>query len=133
VDREEFGDLLLVRASYVSAANCLVLFSPWREIALQSSSTRSSGGWKWPASSSPSNLHSSSSSGVGFALAFLLGISITAGVIGDVGRDTLRGPRISVFDASLLKEFPIAEAANIEFRWEVFNVANTPRVWAVER
>ena len=48
------------------------------------------------------------------------------GVIGDVGRNTLRGPRISVFDASLLKEFPIREAANVEFRWEVFNIANTP-------
>ena len=33
-----------------------------------------------------------------------------AGVIGNVGRNTLRGPRISVFDASLLKEFPIRES-----------------------
>ncbi|HEX6494872.1 MAG TPA: carboxypeptidase regulatory-like domain-containing protein [Acidobacteriaceae bacterium] len=49
-----------------------------------------------------------------------------AGVIGNVGRNTLRGPRISVFDASLLKEFPIRERGNVEFRWEVFNVANTP-------
>ncbi|MDQ1451839.1 MAG: hypothetical protein QOJ42_1932 [Acidobacteriaceae bacterium] len=49
-----------------------------------------------------------------------------AGVIGNVGRNTLRGPRISVFDASLLKEFPIRETANVEFRWEVFNIANTP-------
>jgi len=33
VDREELSDLLLVRAFYVSAANGLILFSPWREIA----------------------------------------------------------------------------------------------------
>ncbi len=53
-------------------------------------------------------------------------VAAPAGVVGNVGRNTLRGPRISVFDASLLKEFPIREAANVEFRWEVFNVANTP-------
>ena len=48
------------------------------------------------------------------------------GQVGNSGRNTLRGPRTSVFDASLLREFPIREAANVEFRWEVFNVANTP-------
>ena len=48
------------------------------------------------------------------------------GQVGNSGRNTLRGPRISVFDASLLREFPIREKANLEFRWEVFNVANTP-------
>jgi hypothetical protein len=31
-----------------------------------------------------------------------------------------------VFDAALLREFPIRDMANMEFRWEVFNVANTP-------
>jgi outer membrane receptor protein involved in Fe transport len=48
------------------------------------------------------------------------------GTVGNSGRNTLRGPRISVFDAALLREFPIREKANAEFRWEVFNVANTP-------
>jgi hypothetical protein len=38
----------------------------------------------------------------------------------------LRGPRTSVFDASLLREFPFGESENVEFRWEVFNVMNTP-------
>lgn len=48
------------------------------------------------------------------------------GVVGNSGRNTLRGPHVNVFDASLLREFPIREAANVEFRWEVFNVTNTP-------
>ncbi len=48
------------------------------------------------------------------------------GVVGTSGRNTLRGPHITVFDASLLREFPIRDAANLEFRWEVFNVTNTP-------
>ncbi|HVJ09527.1 MAG TPA: TonB-dependent receptor [Acidisarcina sp.] len=48
------------------------------------------------------------------------------GTFGNSGRNTLRGPHINVFDASLLKEFPIGERTNVEFRWEVFNVTNTP-------
>jgi hypothetical protein len=45
--------------------------------------------------------------------------------IGNSGRNTLRGPHTNVFDAALLREFPIHETANLEFRWEVFNVSNT--------
>ena len=48
-----------------------------------------------------------------------------AGVIGNSGRNTLRGPGVNVFDAALLREFPLYERANLEFRWEVFNVTNT--------
>ncbi|GAC1359525.1 MAG: hypothetical protein NVSMB3_07070 [Acidobacteriaceae bacterium] len=48
------------------------------------------------------------------------------GVVGNSGRNTLRGPRTDVFDAALLREFPIRETTNLEFRWEVFNVTNTP-------
>ncbi len=48
------------------------------------------------------------------------------GAIGNVGRNSLRGPHIDVFDAALLREFPIRETMNIEARWEVFNVSNTP-------
>jgi hypothetical protein len=47
------------------------------------------------------------------------------GSIGDLGRNTMRGPHTSVFDAALLREVPIGRA-NLEFRWEIFNVANTP-------
>jgi Carboxypeptidase regulatory-like domain/TonB-dependent Receptor Plug Domain len=48
-----------------------------------------------------------------------------AGTFGNSGRNTIIGPRTDVFDAALLREFPI-ERVNIEFRWEVFNVTNTP-------
>ena len=53
--------------------------------------------------------------------------AVTAvGAIGNVSRNSLRGPRIDVFDAALLREFPITEGWNVEARWEVFNVTNTP-------
>jgi hypothetical protein len=48
------------------------------------------------------------------------------GAIGDVSRNSLRGPRTNVFDAALLKEIPVNERWNVEARWEVFNVTNTP-------
>jgi len=48
-----------------------------------------------------------------------------AGTFGNSGRNTIIGPRTNVFDAALLREFPI-ERVNLEFRWEVFNVTNTP-------
>jgi hypothetical protein len=47
------------------------------------------------------------------------------GSFGNLGRNTVRGPHTSVFDAALLRELPI-DRVNLEFRWEVFNVANTP-------
>jgi hypothetical protein len=48
------------------------------------------------------------------------------GAIGNVGRNTLRGPHIDVLDASLLRNFPITEGWNVQARWEVFNLTNTP-------
>ena len=48
-----------------------------------------------------------------------------SGTFGNSGRNTLTGPRTNVFDAAVLREFPI-ERVNLEFRWEVFNVTNTP-------
>jgi Carboxypeptidase regulatory-like domain/TonB-dependent Receptor Plug Domain len=48
------------------------------------------------------------------------------GVIGNVGRNTLRGPHTTVLDANLIREFPFAGRYNVEARWEVFNVTNTP-------
>lgn len=48
------------------------------------------------------------------------------GAIGNVGRNTLRGPDVDVLDAALLRNFPFAEGWNVQARWEVFNVTNTP-------
>ncbi len=47
------------------------------------------------------------------------------GQLGNVGRNTLRGPSTHVFDFSLQRNFPIREQVGIEFRWEVFNLFNT--------
>lgn len=47
---------------------------------------------------------------------------------GDVGRNTLSGPPTRQLDASLFKNFAIGEGSkNLQFRTEVFNVANTPQ------
>jgi hypothetical protein len=47
-------------------------------------------------------------------------------VIGNVGRNTLVGPETQLFDFDLIKEIPIHESLNAEFRWEVFNLINHP-------
>jgi hypothetical protein len=47
------------------------------------------------------------------------------GVLGDLGRNTLRGPRYVDVDASLFKNIPIwHEKYNLQLRAEVFNLAN---------
>lgn len=48
------------------------------------------------------------------------------GTLGNTSRNPLRGPHTTVFDAALLREFPFAERWNVEARWEVFNITNTP-------
>ena len=48
-----------------------------------------------------------------------------AGVVGNSGRNTLRGPHTNVFDFSLMRDFPIHESLQLQFRWEVFNLFNT--------
>ncbi len=48
-----------------------------------------------------------------------------SGQFGNSGRNTLIGPRTDVFDAALMRDIPI-ERFNIQARWEVFNITNTP-------
>jgi hypothetical protein len=43
---------------------------------------------------------------------------------GDAGKGTLRGPGLAVLNLSLSKEFTLAEAKTLEFRWENFNALN---------
>ena len=52
------------------------------------------------------------------------------GTFGNLGRDTLRSDRFKNLDLSLFKEFPITESKRLEFRFETFNLTNTP-VWSV--
>jgi outer membrane receptor protein involved in Fe transport len=48
------------------------------------------------------------------------------GQFGDSGRNSLRGPHVNVFDFSLMKDFVVRENTRLQFRWEVFNLFNTP-------
>jgi len=45
---------------------------------------------------------------------------------GNSGRNSLRGPGLVNLDASLFRDFRIAEGRTLQFRAEVFNVTNTP-------
>ncbi len=49
-----------------------------------------------------------------------------AGNFGNAGRNIARGPGLVNVDASLLKDFRFSERAKLQFRAEVFNVANHP-------
>jgi Carboxypeptidase regulatory-like domain/TonB-dependent Receptor Plug Domain/TonB dependent receptor len=52
------------------------------------------------------------------------------GTFGNLGRDTLRSDRYKNLDLSLFKQFPITEHKRLEFRFETFNLTNTP-VWNI--
>ncbi len=54
--------------------------------------------------------------------------------LGTCGRNTLRGPSLTNFDMAVARTFPLfSEERNLEFRWEVFNVFNTPQFGLPER
>lgn len=46
--------------------------------------------------------------------------------IGNVGRDTLIGPKLVDFDFSLFKQFVVQEGKTLQFRAELFNIFNHP-------
>ena len=49
-----------------------------------------------------------------------------AGVIGNAGYDTLRGPGVTKLDMSVFRDFRVRERFDIQFRAEALNVSNTP-------
>jgi hypothetical protein len=54
--------------------------------------------------------------------------------LGNCGRNTLRGPGITNFDFSLARSFAyFGEGRDLEVRWEVFNMFNTPQFGLPER
>ena len=57
--------------------------------------------------------------------AFTLG---PAGTLGDIGRDSFRGPGLTDVDFSIIKDTPLKfrEGVNLEFRVEFFNLFNHP-------
>jgi hypothetical protein len=55
------------------------------------------------------------------------GMVYCANLLGNIGRNSINGPRLFNLDFSILKNFPvksISEAFNIQFRAEMFNVTN---------
>ncbi len=59
--------------------------------------------------------------------AFRLQNNAAGEFFGNEVRNSLRGPHTNVFDFALLREVRFTERANLEFRWEVFNLLNTPQ------
>jgi hypothetical protein len=54
--------------------------------------------------------------------------------VGTCGRNTLRGPKIVNFDFALARTFQyFGENRDLELRWEVFNMFNTPQFGLPER
>jgi outer membrane receptor protein involved in Fe transport len=54
--------------------------------------------------------------------------------LGTCGRNTLRGPNLTNFDIALARTFDyFGEDRNLELRWEVFNMFNTPQFGLPER
>ncbi len=47
-----------------------------------------------------------------------------AGMVGDSRRNMLRGPGLSQWDMSLIKNTKITERLSVELRWEVYNILN---------
>jgi hypothetical protein len=47
-------------------------------------------------------------------------------VIGQVGRNYLRGPGFFQWDLSMMKNFPITEKVKLQFRTDLFNILNHP-------
>jgi hypothetical protein len=47
-----------------------------------------------------------------------------ANPFGNGSVNTLRGPNTNVFDFSLMRDFSLYERSKLQFRWEVFNLAN---------
>ena len=45
-----------------------------------------------------------------------------SGFYGNLGRDTLIGPGLATWDFSLLKNIPLRENLNLQFRTEIFNI-----------
>lgn len=63
----------------------------------------------------------------GMCTAFSTAPGTCANLLGNSGRNTVIGPGLQGFDFSLIKNNPIhrvSESFNVQFRWEVFNIAN---------
>jgi hypothetical protein len=48
------------------------------------------------------------------------------GVFGNAGRNVLRGATVSILDFAVHRRFALGESGDLSFRWETFNLTNTP-------
>jgi hypothetical protein len=55
------------------------------------------------------------------------------GQFGNVGRNTLRGDGLKNFDFGIYRGFRISESQSLQFRTEIFNLANHPNFFFPER
>jgi hypothetical protein len=55
-------------------------------------------------------------------------LRVPAGTLGNVGRNTMMGPGIFNWDASIFKNFQFKEQHQLQFRAEFFNAANHPNL-----
>jgi hypothetical protein len=47
-----------------------------------------------------------------------------AGLLGNLGRNTLQSPNLLLMNLAILKNFAVSESNHLEFRWEMFNLFN---------
>lgn len=76
---------------------------------------RSGGNWAYPNSKLNVN-----------AFAVPADYTGAVGQVGDVGRNSLVGPKFVQIDFSLMKNFAITERAKLQFRADIFNILNHP-------
>jgi hypothetical protein len=53
------------------------------------------------------------------------------GTVGNSTRNQLRGPGLSQWDASLIKDTKITERVSVQFRWEVYNLLNRANFYGI--
>jgi hypothetical protein len=54
------------------------------------------------------------------------------GTYGDAGRNSIIGPGTAVLNMALAKDFQFGEARNLEVRWQVNNVLNSPQYTVID-
>lgn len=64
-----------------------------------------------------------------FNTADFVPVHVGAFRFGDSGRNILTGPSRRTLDASLIRYFKMSDTKRLQFRWEVFNVLNTPNFY----
>ncbi len=86
----------------------------------------STGAYTYNLYTAGSNTPQSVSQSQAFSEAHFVQVPIGTNQGGNAGRNILTGPGIMDFDFSVYKQFNWGETKSLEFRWEVYDVFNTP-------